>query len=99
MMTPHSREGPDRLPRLPDWARLPLIGACIRITRSTDPSLVGLEGIVISETQRTLEILTPEGKTKKVLKRVVWFRPCSHDEEIAGMRLERRPEDRIRING
>lgn len=68
------------------------IGLPIRVTEATDPTLQGVEGTVIDETQNTFVIRND--RKKQVPKRHVVFE--IDGVEIRGDDIAYRPEDRIR---
>jgi ribonuclease P protein subunit POP4 len=73
------------------------IGLKVKITKSTDPILQGLEGIVRDETMNTFTI-EATGKLRQVQKRKTTFRaelPTEH-VEVDGSLLRFRPEDRVK---
>lgn len=45
-----------------------LHGCCLKVTRSKCPSLIGLEGIVLLETEQTFQIITPQNQLRVVPK-------------------------------
>lgn len=73
-----------------------LIGLSVLVDASTDPSLVGLRGVVVDETRNTFTVETVRGE-KMVPKRGTAF---TFDVEggvrVAGDDLVFRPEDRIK---
>jgi ribonuclease P protein subunit POP4 len=73
------------------------IGLKVKITKSTDPTLQGLEGIVRDETMNTFTI---EAKRKlvQVQKQKTTFRAELPNEnvEVDGSLLRFRPEDRVK---
>lgn len=88
------RQGPDPL-RL---ARGELIGLAVRVVRSEDPSLEGLEGRVVDETLNTLVVERPEGREVRVAKApcVFLFETEDGPVELEGVRIRFRPEDRTK---
>ena len=76
-----------------------LIGLNITICESKDPTLIGLEGKIVDETQNMLIILTKKNKTKKIVKENSTFKFRISDEKnvkIAGKLLKGRPEERMK---
>ncbi len=69
------------------------IGCRARIIECTDPSLVGVEGIVIDETRNTF-LIDANGKEKMVAKDIAKFE--INGDVIDGKRIKYRPEDRIK---
>lgn len=49
-------------------AELDRHGAGVEVVQSTCPSHVGISGIVLAETSRTVSVMSPDGKTRRVLK-------------------------------
>ncbi len=75
-----------------DLINLPWLSSTIDIIDSTDPSLVGLTGIVLDETKRTIKLETASGE-KTLAKNTIIFR--IENEEIDGSLVGQRAEDRI----
>ena len=73
------------------------IGLKVKIARSTDPILQGLEGIVRDETMNTFTIETND-KLRQVQKRKTTFRAelSTESVEIDGSLLRHRSEDRVK---
>jgi ribonuclease P protein subunit POP4 len=73
------------------------IGLKIKIAKSTDPTLQGLEGIVRDETMNTFTIETNR-KLLQVQKQKTTFRAELPTEivEVDGSLLRFRPEDRVK---
>jgi len=69
------------------------IGMKVRIEKCTDPSLQGMEGMIIDETKNMMVIESREG-IKKVAKRIATFNIGGF--AIDGRKISYRPEDRIR---
>jgi ribonuclease P protein subunit POP4 len=81
-----------------DPARGALIYLGAEVTSSTDPTLIGLRGVVVDETKNTITIRTSSGD-RMVPKYVAVFRftlPSGTKENVAGRYLALRPEDRLR---
>lgn len=76
-----------------------LIGRLVRVTKSKDGGLVGIEGSVVDETMNTFSIETMEGRQVIVPKtgQTFTFEGAYGAREIPGDVLARRPEDRIRL--
>jgi len=75
-----------------------LIGTRVRIVDATDPTLIGLEGVVLDETMKMFFILTEKG-VKRVQKRVAVFEfltPSGERIRVDGRLLEVRPEERTK---
>jgi ribonuclease P protein subunit POP4 len=76
-----------------DIKRHELIGLKVKITKSSNTTLVGVEGEVVDETRNTLKIRTKSG-VKQVLKNT-----CTFDfagAEIDGNKILGRPENRLK---
>ena len=61
---------------------------------SRDPTLVGVTGMIVEETRRTLRVRTPSGEVT-LPKDVITFTIDSEKDEIDGAAVTQRPEDRI----
>lgn len=75
-----------------------LIGLRVSITGSRNPSQVGLTGIVVDETMKTLVLETFNGR-KRVLKegaRFLFYLPGHVKVSVDGKELIGRPEDRLK---
>lgn len=80
-------------------ARGELIGLPVEVVESTDPTLVGIRGVVRDETLNTFLVERQDGKPVHVAKANSTF--AFPDEEgeavrIPGDRIRFRPEDRIK---
>ncbi|MEM5793176.1 MAG: ribonuclease P protein component 1 [Candidatus Aenigmatarchaeota archaeon] len=75
-----------------------LIGLEVEVSRSTNPSQVGLKGKVIDETQKTIIIETKKGEKKLPKENIIFiFKiPDGRRVEVNGKLLLGRPEDRIK---
>jgi len=73
------------------------IGLKVKISKSTDPTLQGLEGIVRDETMNTFTI-EANGKLRQVQKQKTTFRAelPTENVEVEGSLLRFRPEDRAK---
>ena len=72
----------------------PWIGRSMTVTSSTDPTLVGRQGIVVDETRNTVALL--EGDQHLVLNKAsISFTVDDTDVVIQGAMVGQRPEDRI----
>jgi len=73
------------------------IGLKVKVSRSTDHSLQGLEGIVRDETMNTFTIEV-NGKLRQVQKQKTTFRAelPTENVEVDGSLLRFRPEDRVK---
>ena len=73
-----------------------LIGLPVLVSASTDPTLVGLRGVVTDETRNTLLVETAKGE-KRVPKHGTAFTfEVQGGARVAGDDLLFRPEDRIK---
>ena len=66
----------------------------IEVVRSRDPSLMGVSGMTVEETRRTLRVRTRSGEVT-LPKDVITFKIDSEEVEIDGATVAQRPEDRI----
>ena len=71
---------------------LPWIYRKIQVTDSTDPTLVGMSGMVLDETKRTILVNTGS-KEVTLAKDTIIF--TIDDEKIDGTLVGQRPEERI----
>jgi ribonuclease P protein subunit POP4 len=74
-----------------------LVGLRLRIVRSSDGGMVGMEGIVVDETRDTLVI--EEGRIRRIPKRGNLFEFTLDDGskvEVEGDGISYRPEDRVK---
>ena len=71
---------------------LPWISRNIQVTDSTDPTLVGMSGMVVDETMRTILVNTG---SKAVILAKDTIRFTIDDEKIDGSLVGQRPEERI----
>jgi ribonuclease P protein subunit POP4 len=73
------------------------IGLRVKIAKSTDPNIQGMEGIIRDETMNTFTIET-NGKLLQVQKQKTIFRAELPTEkvEVDGSLLQFRPEDRVK---
>lgn len=94
-----------RVPRLGGplaaFAKQELIGLDCAVVDSTDPKSVGLEGVVVDETLRTLTLRlgAPGARRVQVAKAACTFefRPPGKDPvRVPGRSIEFRPEDRTK---
>jgi len=75
-----------------------LIGLKVKVLSHSDPTVVGLEGIVIDETRNTLVIRSRNGD-KRVFKHCGVFRfflPNNVVVDVDGTLIVGRPEDRLK---
>jgi len=73
------------------------IGLKVKIAKSTDPTLQGLEGVVRDETMNTFTI-EANGKLRQVQKLKTTFLAelPTENVEVEGSLLRFRPEDRVK---
>ena len=71
---------------------LPWLSRTLEVTDSTDPTLVGISGMVVDETRRTILVNTG-GNEVTLAKNTIRF--TIEDEEIDGTLVGQRPEERI----
>ena len=71
---------------------LPWLSRNLEVTDSTDPTLVGISGMVVDETRRTILVNTG-GNEVTLAKNTIRF--TIEDEEIDGTLVGQRPEERI----
>ncbi|MEC9120595.1 MAG: ribonuclease P protein subunit [Candidatus Thermoplasmatota archaeon] len=72
----------------------PWLAREIEVIGSRDPGLVGVTGMIIEETRRTLRVRTIGGEVI-LPKHVITFTIDSEEVEIDGTIVTQRPEDRI----
>ena len=73
---------------------VPWLGRSINVVSSSDPTLVGNNGIVVDETMRTIKI--QRGEQQLVMaKDVIKFTIDEGEDVIDGSLVKQRPEDRI----
>jgi len=71
---------------------LPWLSRKIEVTESSDPTLVGISGMVLDETKRTIVV---NNGSKEVTFAKDTIRFTIEDEEIDGSIVGQRPEERI----
>ena len=71
---------------------LPWLSRNLEVTNSTDPNLVGISGMVMDETRRTILVNTG---SKEVTLAKDTIRFTIDDEEIDGSLVGQRPEEGI----
>tara|TARA_B100000686_G_scaffold262977_1_gene276530 strand:+ start:255 stop:509 length:255 start_codon:yes stop_codon:yes gene_type:complete len=71
---------------------LPWLSRNLEVIDSTDPTLVGVSGLVLDETRRTIRVQTSDNEIT-MAKDTIRF--TIEDEEIDGSAVGQRPEDRI----
>ena len=80
-----------------DSIHMPFLARNLTIKASPDADLIGLSGIVVGETRRTIA-LDIAGQTKTLAKNVIDFTLDNEAEIIQGAMVCQRPEDRIHRN-
>ncbi|MEA2071526.1 MAG: ribonuclease P protein component 1 [Asgard group archaeon] len=80
-----------------------LIGLKVKIIKASDSTLVGTEGIILTETKNTFILAPPSGKTKgdtkTVLKKDCVFRftlPSGKKVSVDGKLLQKTTENRLK---
>ena len=76
---------------------MPFLARNLTVKASPDTDLIGLSGIVVGETRRTIA-LDIAGQTKMLAKNVIDFTLDNEEEVIQGAMVCQRPEDRIHRN-
>lgn len=75
-----------------------LIGLHVRVSNSSDLSLIGIRGNIADETQNTF-LIEQSGEFKRVLKATstfIFVLPSGDEVEVEGRKLLGRPEERVR---
>ena len=73
-----------------------LIGLQVAIVRASDPSLIGVQGLVVDETRNTV-VVEAGGREKRVPKQGSRFRfQIQGGLEVDGDEIMFRPEDRVK---
>ena len=80
-----------------DSIHMPFLARNLTVKASPDTQLVGLSGMVVDETRRTI-VIDVDGKTKTLAKNVIDFTLDNEGELIQGATVCQRPEDRIHRN-
>ncbi|MDH5815596.1 MAG: ribonuclease P protein component 1 [Candidatus Nezhaarchaeota archaeon] len=76
-----------------------LIGLRVKVVKSTHQGYVGIEGLVVDETMKTIKVMDDKGEIKVVPKNCCTFRfklPDNVIVEVEGPYLLGRPEDRVK---
>ena len=73
---------------------MPFLARNLTVKGSPDAQLLGLSGMVVGETRRTISI-DVDGKIKTLAKNVIEFTLDDEGELIQGAMVCQRPEDRI----
>ena len=76
---------------------MPFLARNLTVKGSPDAQLLGLSGMVVGETRRTISI-DVDGKIKTLAKNVIEFTLDDEGELIQGAMVCQRPEDRIHRN-
>lgn len=77
-----------------DARNMPLLGHDLNVVSSSDPTLVGRNGVVVAETMRTI-VIEQQGRRSRLAKDVIRFTIDDSDAVIDGSQIGQRPEDRI----
>lgn len=74
-----------------------MIGLPIKVVSASNPSLVGIEGVIVDETKNTFTVETSKGE-KRLLKNQITFKTTIQGRAviIEGGCLTKRPEDRMK---
>ena len=80
-----------------DSIHMPFLARNLTVKASPDAQLVGISGMVVGETRRTIAI-DVDGKIKTLAKNVIEFTLDDESELIQGAMVCQRPEDRIHRN-
>ena len=80
-----------------DSIHMPFLARNLTVKASPDAQLVGLSGMVVGETRRTIAI-DVNGETKTLAKNVIEFTLDNEGDLIQGAMVFQRPEDRIHRN-
>lgn len=80
-----------------DSIHMPFLARNLTVKASPDTDLIGISGIVVGETRRTIA-LDIAGQTKMLAKNVIDFTLDNEEEVIQGAMVCQRPEDRIHRN-
>ena len=80
-----------------DSIHMPFLARNLTVKASPDAQLVGLSGMVVGETRRTIAI-DVDGEKKTLAKNVIEFTLANEGELIQGAMVCQRPEDRIHRN-
>ena len=73
-------------------SNLPWLSRNLKVIDSTDPTLIGISGVVMDETKRTIIIQTSNNEIT-MAKNTIRF--TIEEEEINGSKVGQRPEERI----
>ena len=71
---------------------LPWLSRNLAVIDSTDPTLIGISGVVVDETKRTIIIQT---RNNEITMAKDTIRFTIEEEEINGSKVGQRPEERI----
>jgi len=71
-----------------------LIGQEAKIVGSSNPSCIGIKGVIVDETANMLDLEDEDGKIRRLIKKNVIIE--INGERIDGIKLIGRPENRIK---
>jgi ribonuclease P protein subunit POP4 len=73
------------------------IGLQVSINKSSDPTWINQQGIIVDETKNTFLIQT-NNKVKRIAKNIATFTFIKNKEKISilGSKIRYRPEDRVK---
>ena len=80
-----------------DSIHMPFLARNLTVNASPDAQLVGISGMVVGETRRTIAI-DVDGEKKTLAKNIIEFTLDNEGELIQGAMVCQRPEDRIHRN-
>ena len=80
-----------------DSIHMPFLARNLTVKASPDAQLVGISGMVVGETRRTIAI-DVDGEKKTLAKNVIEFTLAAEGDLIQGAMVCQRPEDRIHRN-
>jgi RNase P/RNase MRP subunit p29 len=76
-----------------DETKIPYIGKTLVVSKSSQPTIVGMQGTIVDETAQTF-IVDVNGEQKTILKKGTEFVIDTH--KIIGDDITKRPEERIK---
>ena len=71
-----------------------LLGKKVNVMSSTNSSLVGLNGLIVCESQNTIRVLTEKKETKLLLKSICTLK--INDKVVSGNEILARPYERLK---
>ena len=80
-----------------DSIHMPFLARNLTVAASPDSQLVGISGMVVGETRRTI-VIDVDGNIKNIAKNIIDFTLDDEGEIIQGAMVCQRPEDRIHRN-